>query len=479
MPRRVQDIIPAEKRGIRDIPNSEIVSPKSSPKARKIIEKDDPEVTIEKIRKVKSPKEESLVVEDENVEKTIENNLDTLPLRRMPVTPPMIEEKRKKWFLKWPIIMITIILLIVVAGYFASTYYSQATFTIIPKVVPVSVNGTYVAQGTSDNNGLIYEVITLKESATSTVPATSGPVTSTKATGKVTFYNSYSAQSIRLIAGTRLSGDNKLLYRLSSSIVVPGYTKTAGNIVPGKITTNIIADQPGQNYNFNLIDADDLKVVAYAGSPKYDSVYAKPITAVAGGFSGAKKNIDSAVMASTTANLKSKLTDLLLQKSKLQIPNGYISYDKNYSLVFGNTVIGGSESNTATVSLEGTIYVVALPKTRLIEAFAGTQTVSLFSPFTYTAPGLESLNVSITNIKDFSPTKKGALVLNAKGDFKIVGTIPIDEIKKKLAGSTLSSTQDVFKAYSPVIESGSGELAPPWANIPTDLSKVKVIVEEP
>jgi hypothetical protein len=153
-------------------------------------------------------------------------------------------------------------------------------------------------------------------------------------------------------------------------------------------------------------------------------------------------------------------------------------FDKGYVAVFGAPIIGGNASST-NISLSGTLYGIIVPKNRLIEAFAGDQTISLFKSFSYTAPGLESVDSVITNLKDFSPTKKGALVIHAKGDMKIIGTIPVEEIKKKLAGLPLAKTQDIFKLYSPVIESGSGELAPPWAKIPTDLKRLKVIVKEP
>ena len=370
--------------------------------------------------------------------------------------------------------------MIVGVAYFASGYYSQATFTIIPKIIPVSVNSTYVAQGSTDSTGLTYDIVVLKRYATTTVSAKNSPITNTKAVGKVTFYNLSSNQSIRLIAGTRLSADNGLVYRLSSSIVIPGYTKPANDVIPGKITANITADQSGQQYNITQNDKmTDFKIVAYFGQTKYTTVYGKPVSAISGGFSGVKKIINPSTLASTTAKLKAGITELLSKDIKSSIPSGYIMYDKNFVNTFANPVVGGTDSNTATVSLEGTTYAIILPETKLIETFAGLQTTGLFGSFAYTVPGLESLDVNITNLKDFSPSKKGALVFKAKGDMKIIGTIPVDELKNKLKGLSLSKTQDVFKSYSQIIESGSGELAPPWANIPTDLNKIKVIIQEP
>lgn len=472
MPRRVQDIIPAEKRSIREVS----VSPRiTKPVIR--VKKPVVEEKIEQIEQVEEVVEPKVKKDVTNIEI---NKVNILNNRRIPITPPVINTKTRSKLYKWPLITLISLLIIVGVAYFASSYYAQATFTIIPKVVPVSINSTYVAQGSTDSTGLTYEVITFKRSATTTVSSTNGPVTNTKAVGKVTFYNSYSSQSIRLIAGTRLSADNGLVYRLSSSIVIPGYTKSGSTIVPGKITTSITADQPGQQYNIAQSDSmTDMKVVAYKGQPRYTTVYAKPISAISGGFSGVKKIVSPTALASTTAKLKAEITETLSNDIKSLIKPEYIMYERNFVNTFTSPVIGGTDSSQATVSLEGSMYAIVLPRSKLIETFVGSQVTSLFGSFAYTAPGLELLDVNITNIKDFSPTKKGALVFKAKGDMKIIGTIPVDEIKDKLKGLSLSKTQDIFKSYSPVIESGSGELAPPWANIPTDLNKIKVVVQEP
>jgi hypothetical protein len=401
-------------------------------------------------------------------------------VRRMPVTPPSFDMKPKRKIGRWPFIVVGVIAIIVIIGYFASVYYSQATFTIVPKVIPVAVNSTYVAQGTPQANGLSYEVVTLRSSATTTVAATNGPVTNSKATGKVTFYNTFSNQSIRLIAGTRLTNEAGLIYRLSSSIVIPGNKASSTPAVPGKIMANIVADQSGQNYNMpKSTTSSDLKIVAYNGTPKSAAVYARPVADISGGFAGTKKIINPAVVASSTTALKNQIIATLEENLKSAVPSGFLLYANSDTTTFTAPIIGGNDPANATVSLQGTIYGIVFPKDKFIEAVAGSQTTSLFSPFAFTVPGLESLDVTITNLKDFSPVKKGALVVRAKGNIKIIGTIPVDEIKKKLAGISLAGTQDVFKSYSPIIESGSGELAPPWAKIPTDLKRVKVVVQEP
>lgn len=405
----------------------------------------------------------------------------------MPITPPPLPPRKRprSHRFKWPIITLVIFAVIAVGGYLASTLYSRATFAIVPKVIPISINGTrpYMAEAASDtaqkSDVITYKLITLRATASTTVSATDGAMTNTKSAGKITIYNNFSAQPIRLIAGTRLAGENGLLYRLTSSIVVPGYTKPSGTIVAGKISTGVIADQPGQRYNISKAGfLEDLKIVAYKGSARYDTVYARLATDIAGGFSGTKKIISPSVIASTTGALKSSLTDSLLSQAKSSVMEGYIMYDSGYIMAFGAPVIGDSRPGIATIAQQGTIYAIIFQRNALIDAFAGSSVTSLFGDFSYTAPGLESLNIVINNIKDFSPEKKTGLIIHAKGDLKLVGTIPVEEIKSKLTGVSLADTDSILRAYSPVIESATGELLPPWVKVPDDVSRIEINVEK-
>jgi len=466
MPRRVQDIRPAEKRTIREIPVKS--APAKVSRGRK------------SVPQVKEREEESSALIEEIPEEIAINRIDS-PVLRMPITPPMISVRPRRRRKMWLYSTLIVLVAIVGAGYFASVYYSQATFNIVPKAMPISVNGTYVAQlGDTGNDGFFYEIVTVKSTASTTVPAVSGPKVSTKATGKVTLYNASSPQTVRLIVGTRLSGDNGLVYRLTSSVVIPGYTKPAGVIVPGKLLVSVVADQPGQAYNATLGDSnDDLKIVAYKGTAKYSTIYAKAATSFAGGFVGTKKTVSPSVMASTTAMLKSRLTTELIQLVKKSVTDDSIMFDGTYTTVFGTAEIGDPSPATASVALKGTMYGIVFRKDSFIDAVSGSRVTALFDKYSFTSPGLEALQVTITNLKDFSPSKKVSLVIKAKGSLKLIGTVPVDEIKGKLSGLTLAETQEVFKSYSAVIESGSGELAPPWAKIPSDLERIKIEVEEP
>lgn len=390
-----------------------------------------------------------------------------------------VRPKKRSGGKKALLFIMGIVVLVAIAGYLASVYFSRAAFTIVPRVVPFSVDSTYVAQNVPGKGALVYELATIKGDMSATVPATDGQKISTTAKGKITVYNGYSTQSQRLIAGTRFSDDSGKIYRLSSSIVIPGYTSSGSNIIPGSVTASIVADQPGQSYNIGKGDSvSDFKVVAYKGTPRYESIYARLASDVSGGFVGTKKTISPAVLASTTAALQASITEGLVAKLRDGIPSEYVMYPKAFVSTFASPVIGGSDSKSATVSVHGTVFGILFKRSELVSKVAGEQAVGTFDNMRFETPGLESLDFSIANAKDFSPEKKNTLIIKLKGEAALMGSIPVKEIKEKLAGLSLSETSAVFRSFKPVIEieKSSGSVTPPWADVPNDPERIKVDV---
>ena len=452
MPRRVQDIVPNSHRSIREIPieRNTLSAPIEPPKKRS-----SNNVTLKKLTDLS----------------------DDTTIRRISITPPRGKTKRKSR--RWIVILISIVVVVSGIGYVASVYFSRASFTLVPRSVPIAVNSTYVAQNAPDKAALTYEIAAVKGSASAIVPATDGPTISTQAKGKVTLYNSYTAQSQRLIAGTRLSDESGRIYRIVNSINIPGYTTVNGVVTPGTLVTNITADKAGQEYNQVSSSAtSNFKIVAYKGTSRYDSIYARLTSDLTGGYVGTKKNISPALIASTTVELQAKLTASLLSEIKGSIPQGYIMYPTGYTTAFQAPVTSGTDPRSATLTQQGTLYGILFKKDELISRIAGEDAISAFAEFDYTTPGLESIEFSIANKKDFSPIKKNTLIIKLRGDIMLIGTIPVDDLKAKLAGLSLPDTADVLRSFKPVvnIEKSSGQVTPPWANVPSNTENITVEV---
>ena len=360
----------------------------------------------------------------------------------------------------------------------SSHYYSRETFTIVPRSAHVAVDVTTVTQSTP-GSGIMYELTPLRGTASTTIPATAGAPINTKAQGKVLFYNSFSSQSQRLIAGTRISDASGRIYRIASSVSVPGYTTKGAGVIPGSISATIVADLPGDTYNITGTDSvSDFKVVAYKGSSKYDSIYGRLTSPITGGFSGATIVTDQNLVASTSITLQQRIIAQLLAKAANTIPPGYVMYPNSYVTSFTKPVISTKDPHTATVSVDGTLYLILFNKADLADHLSTTTKTASFKPFGFTTPGIESLRVTITNSSDFSPDKKGALIVKMLGSFDIIGAIPVDEIKKKLIGLPLSNVKAVLNTYGPVVFSGTAELSPQWARVPTDPSRISIIIQD-
>jgi hypothetical protein len=308
--------------------------------------------------------------------------------------------------------------------------------------------------------------------------------------GSVILYNAYSSQSQRLVAGTRLAGANGLIYRLTSSVVIPGYASSAGlpagqagSIIPGNLAAAIVADQPGASYNISRSDSiSDLKIVAYKGTSKYITLYGRLSSDVTGGFSGMKSTVASGVLASTTASLQASLSASLREKVARSVPAGHIMYQSAYAQSFAAPSVISIGSTTADVTIAGTLYGITFKISDLSAMLAGAASTSSFGSLPYDTPGLESLSFSMINAKDFSPADKNSLVAKISGSFKLVGIVPVDTLKKAFAGISLAQTGSILKKYASAIDikASSGEIAPPWVStVPSDVSRISINVQKP
>ena len=468
MPRRVQDIIPGDRRSIRNIP-------------------------IEPIQtKTEKPSKANSQEKTGNITPSRSERGRDIQIRKMPLTPPLPIKKSKnskKTKRLWYSLLITIpsaAVVIAVSGFMASTYFYRATFTIVPKIIPVSVNGTYVIKNSLaslEKDSLTYDIITVSGTASSAVPATDGPLVSTKAQGKVIIYNSHSSESQRLVAGTRLANDNGRIYRITGSIVIPGYKSSGGTVLPGSIITTVVADEAGAGYNISKSDPlSDFKIVAYKGSDKYQNFYARLDTDISGGFVGKKKIISPTLQASTTAVLSADLKKSLLIKVAAVIPNEFVSYDDANIYDIVSMPISDPGAGKAVMNIQGTLHAIVLKKTDLVPLIAGKETVASFGEMKYEVSGLENLKFSVANEAEFSAVKKNPLIIRLQGPISLIGTVNIEELKNSLAGLPLGETEAVLGRYTQVIslEKSTGELSPPWSpRVPTDTNHISVIIKKP
>jgi len=438
MPRRVEDIVPNDRRTVRD--------------------------TAPTKRQVAPEKERSI------------------PIHRLKIAQPerptarVRKHRTLKIGWKWPVSVLVVLVVVAISGYAASTGFSRATFKIAPVVMTVQADTTFVATATTTPGYLLYRTSRFADAASTVVPAVDGAITSTKSFGRITLYNAYAAQPQRLLAGTRIWSGSGLIYRLTGSVVIPGYSGAA--MTPGTVSATIVADQPGSQYNITKNDSPGKwYMVAYMGGPRYSTVYATLASDISGGFLGQKKTIDPTILASTAAMLQKALTVELLAEAKASVSDGYILYDNAYGTSFIQPVLSGSTTGQATITVSGSLTAAELKTSDLVSKLAGADKVAAFGSFPYTTQGLTSLSFNIVNQADFSPAKSTTMIVRAKGPLKLIGTVPVEALRDKLLGLSLADTRTVMESYGAVIDvtRSSGEIFPSWTtSVPRDKGRVTV-----
>ncbi len=459
MNRRLEDIRPSNRRSIRDIPSH----PSPTHVGAKAVHPSQPVIVAEERK------------QDHRQEHRADHNHQHQPLKF---------QKRKSSGLRWFIIITGVVVVVAGLGYIASVYFARASFTITPKSVSVDINSTYLAQDSTQGlviaSGTIpFSFITVRGSASTTVPATAGPAISTKAQGPVTIYNAFSVQSQRLVAGTRIVDSSGKVYRLSGSVVIPGYTMSSSkSIIPGSVNAIIVADQPGDNYNITSNSSvSDFKMLAYKGTTKYDTIYARLSAPISGGMVGTKSIVGSDVMASSTSALKTNIFSDLKKQIQMTIPNGYILYDTGFVSSFASSTTVSIDKGHSSVVLQGSVSGMIFKKSDLISRLAGPSAVSTFGQFKYDVSGLDQLVVSVISTASTSTikqTSKPIISMKMKGTIKLTGIVPVDEITKKILGKNSAQAESVFEQYGSVIENIDGEVMPPWSKIPLSLDKISI-----
>ncbi|NDB57929.1 hypothetical protein EB001_05740 [bacterium] len=447
----VQDIVPGDRRSIRKISITK-------EKRRPVVE-DDEDEEIE---------EEQQEIEEETQDEEIEEEIEEKTSRKK-IKSKKIQSSGGSH--KYLITFVVVLVSLVVIGVALSLSYSKAVVTITPKVSNFDISGTFTAKKTqtSTTDDFGYEVVSVTDMVSQTIPATKGPLIQTKAKGTAIIYNNYAATAQTIVAGTRLSNTQGNIYRTTSTVIVPG-KKTS----PGSISVGIIADQAGDKYNLKLSDLKgDFKLPGYQGTPKYAGFYARLKTDIAGGYSGNKMTINEESKKTAIKNMQDSLKEQLIAKLKESVTPDHILYDGAYSVEYEvpDPVMKGNED--ADLVVKGTAYGAIFNSDSLIKYIAGKE-IKKFPSDTYDISGDKELVFNISNIKDFSAKKATPLIFTLKGPISITGTFSEEKLKEELKGINLKESNAIFAKYS-AIANAYALITPFWLrSFPNSAEKITI-----
>jgi hypothetical protein len=362
-----------------------------------------------------------------------------------------------------------ILIVLIVGGYYLSATFASVTIKITPKQLPVAIAGTFEANR-SPAEGIEFAVIKLEESMSKQIPATGQKKVETKAIGTVIISNNYSTAAQKLVAGTRIETESGLIFKLDSSVTVPGQTKKGTQITPGTISVKVTASEPGENYNAGTAS---FKIVGFKGSPRYDKFSVQTKTPISGGKEGMINIVNEDDRVKAVNSMQTELKDKVAKKARLQIPKDYIIFDDGEMNTITNSVGDGTSSSTATITVKDTMIAVLINTKKLSQYFAEQQVKD--EP----TDGIRISNVQSLSFKlsdkdkfDFEKTKKINFTLN--GSANLVWPVDANDLKLKLVSTSIKDKDKVFGSY-PAIHRAEAIVRPPWVlSFPNNQDKINI-----
>lgn len=337
------------------------------------------------------------------------------------------------------------VFLFVSIGFALCTYvFNNATVVIKPLTETITASTTDLQ---IPSGAYMIESIVKKDQRDVTASGTK--VVSTKATGTIMLYNTFSTTPQTLVANTRLSSAQGKVYRLSNQAKIPGYTTVSGKVVPGSVQAAITADEAGPSYNAESLD---LSIVAYAGTTKGEKIYARTKSAISGGASGTVPVLNNADVAKTVNDLSVSLVALTKVELSSRTKNGYISATGLENIATSSEVSG------TTVRVTITAQKAYISKQNLVDQLIALSNNPKLKVGMFDIAN-QNLSLSTKNISMTGQTNP--LVVTLSGTAIVKAQVDQAKIKQKLAEQNKDAFVSLMQAF-PQFKEASYSFSPFW-----------------
>ncbi len=422
-----------------------------------------------KLRRSKGYESRRLEREEEEEDEDDEYE-EVLPKRRRKdvyENPYMYEKKSGGGKAIWYVAVFCILFLVFALSFF----FSSAKVIVTPRSGNIDINKLVVAnKNPLDNKSLSFETATLSGEESITVKNTEKKYVERKATGKVKIFNNNGTGEQRLLIDTRLTASDGKIYKTVKAVVVPGQKVVDGKTVAGSVEVDIYADVAGEEYNKK---ETDFKILGFKGGPKYETIYAKSVGEITGGFKGETFALSAEEELAQKTELDGKLKESLLLKARAELPEGFIIYDDAVILEKELPEVTSVDGETKLVQ-KGKLYAFIFKKENITRELV-KEAVSDFDKNKVTIKDLEGISVSLMSASEIDPTKVDSVSISVKGNTEIIWEIDEEAIKNVLAGikeRKFESTMGEFKS----IEKAELIIKPVWkTTIPEDMEKIDII----
>jgi hypothetical protein len=370
-----------------------------------------------------------------------------------------------------------IISLIIGIFYLLSTVFFKAKVTITPKGQSFELKNETFTGGKLKTDQIPFEVMSLSDTEDKDVVFTSSKDMSEKAKGEITLYNEYSTKKQTLTAGSFISDEKGISYKIDNTISIPGYTQDKSKVItPGQISIGITSFLAGEAYNGSPVS---FYITSFKGTTKYKKIYGKLKTPLSGGMSGLVYLLDEGAKQDILSNTAS-FKDKLLRKLFAQVPAGYILYPDGVN--FSYEIVGDtsfSKNPNTQIEMKGTVGAFLIKETSLSDFLIKRLLPDITSQ--------ENREISLSDLSalTFNFVNKDQVVDKdvTSFDFALTGNLQmswkpsLDLLKILLLGKKKTEVVSIFK-QDPGIVSASVKIFPPWLNfLPSEVKNINILIK--
>lgn len=365
--------------------------------------------------------------------------------------------------------LLTLILIIVAAlvvGIGVAAMFAGAKVVVHPLEREVPVN-TALTASTNETDPLPFEIVRIEKVATQSVPADGSEQVSERASGTVIVYNEFSSSPQRWVTNTRFESPDGKIFRVKEPVEIPGMKDGK----PGTVEVTIYADEPGESHNVGLVD---FTIPGLAGSPQFESLYAKAKTPLSGGFIGNRPVVSEEKTRDVRVAMQAALREDLAGTMADQIPSGFTLLGDSIAFIPESLSNGEGEGNNAVLREKATAVALVFPTDLLAKAIA-EKTIASYDDDNVTIGSTNTLMV--TNLPAAAELL-GADEISAdiEGTVDIVWKVSADQIKTEIAGKSRDAAETVL-GNIPGIDRAELILRPFWrSEFPADTEKITVSV---
>jgi len=371
----------------------------------------------------------------------------------------------------WFVAVLSIVAL-VGAGFFV---FRGTTVTVTPRTQTVVFDeqAVYTAYFKGDEfsaGSIVYETMSREFEESTPVEASSVESVEDFASGKITVVNNHSSANLRLIKNTRFETPAGLIYRIRSSVVVPGMKGDK----PGEIELTVYADESGERYNIGPVSKFTLPGLKTTGPEMFSNVYARSDGSMSGGFVGERPVVSESDLASAQSQLRARLEEKALAAFNEEQADLYvfpelleITYESIPPEFADDGSVRVQEKAVATVPVfMGSAFAKAVAEAT--SADAGDGEINIVDPTSFTISLVDSDSVEIG---------KDPLDFTLSGSAVFVWSVDSGELSRDLAGKSKETFQSILESY-PGIEEASAQIRPFWrGTFPEDATDINIIIK--